>query len=215
MRDAAAALPAAEELLAPLRAAGLERIEEELAALAAGSEGEVPDAAALQAQRDERIELLERSELQPRLAEFEAQVHEQVPLPDSVRRIELTDVPRSYAVSPDPADAPDSLERFIKSSPAVFQLGVGTLSEPLRHAASASSVVVRVTARRFPEQQDMAADAAGLAAARQSLGFQRRSEAAAELAPERVAAAHELELPVEDDSEAQDGEGEGTGEAAG
>jgi len=190
IRTAARALPEVVESLKPVVEAAARRADEQVAA--------TPDLdeAGKASLRKLMLDESEQNEILPRLAEFEHLVWKDVPLPEGGRHVVLTGVSRAYARKPDDAaEKADSIERFLKTSPAVFRLAVGAISEPLKHGSSSQSAVVAVTGRSFPDKAAMLADSASMEATRAQLAAQRQNEARADLmSPEKVKASHELKV---------------------
>ena len=82
----------------------------------------------------------------------------------------------------------------------LFNRGEDGVTPVLRHPASSTNVLVRITAITVPTQGEMFADPEGMARARSNLSFQKLSEVFAEqLDPEAIKARHGLQLPERDE----------------
>jgi len=196
IRKATRALPEVAAVLDPLVSAAAKAADEAVAA----STG--LDDAAKAALRSQMLEQSETIDILPRLGEYEHLVWKDVSLPEGARRLDLKGVSHSYARKPDNAlEAPESIERFLKTNGAIFRLAVDAISEPLRHAVSSQSVVVEVTGRSFPDKAVMLADPASLEMSRNQLAAQRQNEASANFAPDIIKSTHDLKLVVKPDAE--------------
>lgn len=191
LREAARALPEAQEAIAPLL------VSAEEAAQARIDAAEAPlDEQAQEAIRAEERQALE-ADVDARLAPFEGRVWDEVVAalgePD-LRHYTGVSRNRQREFGEQGAD-PQSLDDFLRSSFQVFQQDVGGVTDVLRHGASASSAVVRVTDRRMLPQSEMLADEQGMARARQSRVQARQFEVYGQLSPENVVAEHGLRVP--------------------
>jgi hypothetical protein len=194
IRERTRALPEVAAIVEPIAEAARQRAEQAIAA------DPSLDEAGQQALREEILDASEMAEVRPRIAEYERQVWAGLELAEGARRISLTDVPRTYFSDPDDEqEAPDSIERFLKTNTSLFRLAQGSISEPLRHAASGQTALVLVAGRRFPDKQAMLADAEGMARSRGMLSTQRESESRQAFIAEKVKVAHQLQIPVRDE----------------
>ncbi|MGQ0554241.1 MAG: hypothetical protein ACT4PU_13600 [Planctomycetota bacterium] len=185
LREATRALPEVAESLAPV----LAEIQAAADAAAAGA-----DEASRESLREQVLADLEQRDLHPRLVEHEHKLWDSLTLPAGAGRLRLDGLVRSYARRADGPEAADSVERFLKTSSAVFALAVNAISEPLRHTPSKSTVLVRILSRRFPEQAAMQADTEGYETSRQQLMAQRRREAQAQFEPQALMMSHRLQV---------------------
>lgn len=186
-------LPEVVEIIAPLEAAAAQAADEAVAA------SPNLDEAGRAALRKEIMDQAEREQILPRLVEFEAKVWETLPRPEGVETISLQGVSRSYRNHPDDTlEAPESVERFLKTNSRLFTLGVDAISDTLRFAAGGKTVIVRVAGRSFPDESEMLADAEGLEASRKALAQQRASEARMEFTPDRLKTSHQLQVATQE-----------------
>lgn len=207
--EAARELPAVAEVIGPLEEqatlAADERIAAEEAAIDIGLEPLSEEAK--QAIRDEEL-----AAVQPAIdAAVAEHLHEAwdalapATVSDDVELREFSGISKSYRNAPDEDEDPASIERFLKTNPSIFQQAVDGITQVLRHPGSSSSVVVRVTGRRFPEMSAMLADEEGLNTARRAQANTARFGFFTEVTPESIVASHGLsvaELP-DDDEDAQ------------
>ena len=180
-----------------------ERIAAETAAAetaaAEGSESDdvatlqAPDAEAQAAIREEELEAV-AFDIQSRLAPYEHRAWDELAeaaLADgrASERVSFAAVSKSWRLQNTDAEVDrTTLEYYVKSNGRVFQLAVDTLSDVLRHITAKQSVVVRVTARAFPEMSVMLADNEGMEKARLRLSTTAAAEFQLELLPERLLA---------------------------
>ncbi len=186
---AARELPECAAAIQPLLDAAAARADTAVAALPADATEEQKSAA-----RKQVLDESERSEIAPRVAGFERLVWDAVPRPAGALAQTLGGVAKSYARKPTGPEEAGSLERLLKTSPAIFRLAVDSVSDIIRHAATTQSAVVRITGRSFPEQSAMLADQAGMDLSRKALGQQRRMEAQMALAAGPLMASRKLEV---------------------
>lgn len=189
LRAAARALPECAAAIQPLLDAAAQRAEEAVAALPADATEEQRAEA-----RKQVLDQAEAAEIAPRVAEFEGQVWDGVPRPAGAQQLDFAGVSKAYARNPGGPEEATSVERLLKTSPLVFRLAVGAVSEPIRHAAGSQSAVVRVKARSFPPQDGMLADEEGLNAARRALAAERRRDAQMALTGDLLAASRNLRV---------------------
>jgi hypothetical protein len=189
LRAAARALPECVAVLQPLLDDAAKRAEQAVAALPADATDDQRAAA-----RQQVLDAAERTDVAPRVAEFERLVWDSVPRPEGAQVQSFTGVPRSYARNPTGTEEAGSIERLLRTAPAIFRLAVDSVSDVIRHAASSHLAVVRITGRRFPEQPAMLADQAGMELARKELSRQRRMEAQLGLSPGMLIASRKLEV---------------------
>jgi len=184
-------LPEVAAIIAPIEAAAAQKADEAVAA-ATGL-----DEAGQAALRKQILDEAERQQIAPRVAEFEHEVWDTIPRPEGVETIKLEGVSRSYARHPDDSqEAPDSIERFLKTNAQLMSLGVDAVSDALRFVRGAKDAIVRITARSFPDESEMLADADGLEASRKTLAQQREAEARLEFMPDRMKTSHQLQVPT-------------------
>ncbi len=181
-------LPEAAAAIAPLVEEAGRRADEQVAA-----QPDLDDAGR-QALRRTVLDAAEAQDILPRLATFEHLVWADVTVPDGVQRLTLEGVRRSAMRHPDPADDAASIQRFLKSNGAIFQLAVDAISKPLAHAASRSSAIVRVSRRTFPEHTEMPADPEGMNESRRQLVALRRFECSQGFSAEALKASHQLRV---------------------
>jgi hypothetical protein len=189
LRAAARALPECAAAIQPLLDDAAARAEEAAAALPADATEDQKAAA-----RQQVLDAAERSDIAPRVAGFERLAWDVVPRPEGARIQSFSGVPRSYARNPDGPEEAGSIERLLRTAPAIFRLAVDSVSDVIRHAASSQSAAVRVTGRRFPEQAAMLADQAGMDLARKELSRQRRMEAQMALSSAALISSRKLEV---------------------
>lgn len=190
LREATRALPEVAELVAPILESAEQRVE---AALAAQPELDEAARAELAAGIREEAEELE---IRSRLAEFEHLAWATIARPEGSELRVFQGVSRGYARLDEGEEPEDGLTRFLKTNGQIFRMSVGTITEPLRHAASGQTAVVHVTGRRFPEMAAMFDDAEGLANARRSLSTQREQAAHERFSPENLKLSHGLKIAV-------------------
>jgi hypothetical protein len=187
-------LPAVAELIKPLEEAAAQQADE---AVAAAPDLDEAGKAAL---RKQILDEADRTQILPRLAEHEHEVWATIPRPEGVETITLTGVSRAYRNHPDDAaEAPDSIERFLKTNGRLFSLGVDAISDTLRFGSGGKTAIVRITGRTFPEPSDMLADAEGFEASRKTLAQQRETEARNEFQPDRLKITHQLRVPTKEE----------------
>jgi len=230
-QTAAAANEFHEELKARARtveeaAAIIEPLEQgaadaaELAIAEAIEAGEELDDEAKQAIRDEQLEGVQ-FDIDARVAGFEHRAWDELleaalASGEATERLSFEAVPRSYRANLDEDVDRTTLEYFAKSNGSVFQLAVDGITRVLRYAAGNQSIVIRVSAREFPEKAAMFADADGMKTARDRLGMVRVSELTAGFSTDLLMApkgpgnphGHDLRIVVRKDPAAEVAEGE-------
>jgi len=194
IREETRKLPAVAEIILPLEDAAAKKADETVAATPG------LDEAGQAALRKQLLDEADRTQILPRLAEHEHEVWDKIPRPEGVETITLKNVSRSYRNHPDDAaEAADSIERFLKTNPRLFSLGVDAISDTQRFGAGGKTVIVRMTGRTFPDPSEMLADAEGLEASRKTLAQQRESEARNEFQPDRLKTTHQLRVPTKEE----------------
>jgi hypothetical protein len=136
------------------------------------------------------------------LVEHEHKVWGTIDVPEGVERLSFTAVSRAYARKPDDAlEAPDSIQRFLKTNGRIFSLAVDAISDPLRYAPGSQTAIVHVTGRSFPDETEMQADVEGLEASRRTLSQQRQAEARIEFTADRMKTTHQLQLATVEEAQ--------------
>ncbi len=200
LADAARELPEAQELIAPLVDSAASAADTRITLAELENDGELLDDAAKQAIQDEELAAVQVA-IDGRLAEFAARFWDEVSVaalaPDdgTVQQLLLADVPRNYRQNMDEDEDADGLDRFLKINGQVFQQDVDGVTGVLRHAGGNQSVVVKVTARRFPPLADMLNDKDGMDESRQRLSYTNLSTFGLSFTPERFAAPYSAENP--------------------
>ncbi|MCB9899211.1 MAG: hypothetical protein H6825_14495 [Planctomycetes bacterium] len=196
LRKTARDLPEVVALVEPILAQATAAAEAEI-----GSAGDVLDADAKEAIRQEKLDNAQ-GDIDSRVAQFEGQAWDQLAPTAAAEHRTFTDVSRAYRLHPDENEDAAGLDRFLKTNTAIFAQGVDGVTDVLRHAGSKSSVIVRVTARHYPDKAAMLADTEGMQSARQQLAMAKRMEFFQTLTPDEIVADHALKVapkPVTDD----------------
>jgi hypothetical protein len=134
-----------------------------------------------------------------RVAEFEHLIWDTLQLPDGATRVELAGVPRGYNRLLDGEEDAAGIERFLKTNANIYRMAVDGITQPLRHASSEQTAVVRVTGTSLPSMDEMWADEPGMDQSRRTLASQRQIAAQAAYGPEAIKVSHDLELIVLED----------------
>jgi hypothetical protein len=198
----AKALPEAQEAIQPL----LDAAELTIADLVAQAQADGIEELDEEAIREAEMEAID-ADISARVAEYEHLVWDDAKndaLSHGATLELFAAVPKSYVRNPDGEEETTSRERFLKTSPLIFNQAVDGITPVLRHAGTNSSTVVRITARELPEKTVMWEDPEGMTTSRRSLGFSRLFEARGEfMDPESLKVSHQLEMIEVEEAPAQ------------
>jgi len=201
------------EIMEGVQARVAERLEANAEALAAvGDDGEpLNDIEPLDP------EVVEAEELEAAQAEIDALVlplrhlvFEDVAAAQGAELLSFDGVPRSYNLSPDEDEDPESIAAFVKRGRGdAFRLDVDQVSaRPQFHPNSNSWLVVEVVGKAFPPKSAMLADDEGMERARTQAQNVEWQLFQLELSPAAISQAHGLRLPERADADTSADAGE-------